>query len=153
MNVRRVAEVFARKVAVGLLASADLANELAIGGEVQHHVIAPAVAADPHVQVIVDIKAVDVGGPLLVAQLGTILPLTLERGFARCQIGAAPAAQQVAVLIELQDVRRRAAAGDALPIVRAKIAETQGIGAVEHPDIIVPVHGKARSLSQDHVLR
>ena len=153
MDIGGVAEVFLAQVAACLLTGTNLADVFAIGGKVQHDMIAAAIATDPNVQVIIHVKPVDIGGPLLVTHLLLILALAFHGAGARRQLGAAPATQQIAFPIELQDMRRRAATSDTLPVVGTGITEAKRIGAVEHPDIIVPVHGQSRCLAQDHVFR
>src|SRR6185295_17799755 len=87
---------------------ADLHQELAVLRELQDvAVVGAAVAADPDVALAVDLQAVVRRRPLVA---GTIL--------------AAPAAQEIALLIELHDRRRLLAA-------RAGAFVSRGFGRVE----------------------
>jgi hypothetical protein len=118
-------------------ALAELFDEFAVGGELQHHAVALAVAAQPDETIVVDQDGVFLQRPVVT------------------QIVARPAPRfdDVAGLIEHQHRRRRHAAfgawrreGCALLVVRERARP------LEHPDIVLRIDRHAADLTEDPVV-
>src|SRR5262249_33853691 len=63
---------------------------------------------------------------------------------------AAPGAVELAVRIELEDWRgRRAALGGRWRLHCALLVIAQGRGPLQHPDVVMPVHGYVGDLAED----
>ena len=133
LHVRRLVEVRRVLVALALVAHPDLLDELALARELEQHVVGSrrhpdlhvrVVAADPDVVLVVDVDAV----------LGVRPLQTLG--------GAAPRLQELAVLVELQHRWR----GVVFLFCRHRARP------VQHPDVVVPVHGDRRGVADDPVV-
>src|SRR5262249_15132572 len=116
----------------------DAQQELSFFGELQHHAVVAAVAADPHVAGVIDGDAVVRGGPLVVLVLDPL--------------DAAPVTTEVALLVELEDWRRLGAAHRGL-VVERLLVRRERIRAVDDPDVILRVDRHADRLTLIPVIR
>ena len=119
-------------------ALAELFDEFAVGGELQHHAVALAVAAEPDKALVVDQDGVLLQRPVV----------------AEVVAGAAPRLHDVAGLVEHQHRRRRHAAFRARRIERcAFLVVGQRARPLKHPDVVLRVDGDAADLAEDPVVR
>jgi hypothetical protein len=110
---------------------ADLQDELAGACELEHHPVGHAVAGDPDEVVVVDIDAVLVRRPVVAFP------------------GPAPRLDDVAVLIEFDDRRRRLAALDVWRRRGALLARVECARPLIDPDVILRVDEDAADLPED----
>ena len=118
-------------------ALADLFDEFAVGGELQHHVVALAVAAEPDKAFVVDQDAVFLQRPVV----------------AQIVAGTAPRFHDFAGLVEHQHRRRRHAALGARRVERGGfLVVGQRARPLKHPDIVLRVDRDAADLAEDPVV-
>src|SRR5258706_10317859 len=106
-------------------------------GEFQHHALVLAIAAEPDIALVVDEHAVFVGRPVIA--FGRLRP--------------APRLDEVAILVELDNRRRREAAFGLVAPLGALVAVVHRTWALADPDIVVLVDEDAADLSEDPILR
>ena len=99
---------------------AELGDELAVLGELQDLGVVGAVAADPDIALIVHEDAVVGFRPVI------------------ARTGAAPGVEEIARFVEFQN-RRRGLAASALTMLQLAYGAVDGLGAMNHPDMIVIV--------------
>ena len=126
-----------RVVAAGVLVVlADGQHQLALARELHHPVV--HVRADPDVVGVVDEDAVRVARPVGRVLLGLL----------------APALHHLAVLVELDDRRRRLAAGaHRRGLLLVELLFGEGLGQVGDPDVVLGVDEHAGDRAQDPVVR
>src|SRR5581483_2088196 len=113
---------------------ADLAHELAVARELQDRAVILGVAAQPDETLAVGEDTMFAADPLVAG-------------------AAAPAAQEIALGIELHDGRRRHAALAARRRQgRASFIGCERAGPLQHPDMILSVDGQATDLPEQPVV-
>ena len=134
-NLAELAQIRTRGQRAAL---ADFGDELAVGGELQHHHVGLAVAGQPNEALVVDEDAVFVGRPVI----------------AEIIARAAPRLHHLAGLIEHQHRRRRHTAFRARRIKRrAFLVVGQRARPLEYPDIVRGVDGNAADLAENPIVR
>jgi hypothetical protein len=119
-------------------ALAELFDEFAVGGELQHHAVALAVAGEPDEAFIVDQDGVFLQRP--------VVALIVTR--------PAPRLDQIAGLIEHQHRRRRHAALRARRRQRrALLIVGERARPLEYPDIVLGIDRHAADLAEDPIVR
>ncbi len=103
---------------------ADLHHELAVERELQHVAVRRTVAANPDVAAAVDVESVVAVGPLIA---GTV--------------AAAPVAEQIAGLIELENRRRGVAAfAGRRRLARCAFRRVQRVWPMNDPDVVLRIN-------------
>jgi len=141
-----VASAGGRVAAAGQTRLADLHDESAVLGELEHLVVAAAVPGEPDVVVVID------EDPVLVVRPLASLCSNAFRGEEPRIIGTTPRTKEIAVPIELHD-RRGAVAAIGPPGLSSGLVFGERSGALDDPDAIVPIDGHARDLADEPPVR
>ena len=158
-HVGRPAETRGIGRAAGLVPPPDREQPLAFGGELQHDVIAAAVAADPDVVLVIDEDPMLLGGPAL---LGRIPEIVDDRGLFVIAVEpcallhpgrTAPRADDFSGGVEGHHRGGGVAAfGGRRILHRPHLVGGQGAGPLNDPDIVLAVDRDARDLAQNPVV-